>query len=279
MSVSPIGGVYRITVNRPGDRPMFYIGQAKDLKRRWIYHLSALRCKRHRNTHLQHAYAKYGESALSCQTILVCSPHNFCMYEQAILDSYPQDQVYNIHKTCVSTRLGVPQSESTRARIGVSNLGKKRTEETKARIGAAQAWKRTGDGRARMSVAQTGKKLSDETRRRISVAHTGRKMSPESIAKGQATRRAQAAIYGKPMNAMKGKKVSAEALANRAEARAKNAAIRGYSRSEQAIQNIAAANKRRAGILHTPEHRAKIGEASRRVWATKRAERHQGAMA
>ena len=60
MPTEKIVGVYAIVNAIDGKA---YIGSSTRLPRRWKEHLSDLRKGTHRNTHLQHAYTKYGADA------------------------------------------------------------------------------------------------------------------------------------------------------------------------------------------------------------------------
>lgn len=58
-------GIYGLAVARPDGSVSSYIGQAEDIEKRQIEHLTALRRGDHYNRHLQRAYDKYGEVSLS----------------------------------------------------------------------------------------------------------------------------------------------------------------------------------------------------------------------
>jgi group I intron endonuclease len=264
-------GIYKITVERQGAQPKYYIGQAINLNRRWVHHKSLLRRGTHRNQFLQKAFVKYGETSFVYEVLILCSPGELTEHEQRILDTYSPRQVYNVHKRCVSSRLGVRHSDETRAKIGAGNEGKKLlSEEARARISAAQAWKRTEEGRRRLSEAQLGKTHSAEARKKISLAQRGKKMSVASIAAGQATRKAKEAIYGPAFNALRGKRVGADVIAKRLASRAANAAANGFFFRPESREAIAIANRSRAGIAHSEEHKRKIGIASKAAWAKRK---------
>jgi len=98
-------GIYRIVVRRPNFSPKYYIGQSIHIVARRATHFRDLRRGSHKNEMLQRAFAKYGEKAFSFEILLVCqrTKETLSMYEQAVLDSYAADELYNICKICVDS--------------------------------------------------------------------------------------------------------------------------------------------------------------------------------
>lgn len=200
-------GIYRIVVARP-DGNRFYIGQAVNMAERGARHLARLRLGSHKNPKLQAALSKYGEAAFSFEPILICPRETpiLRMYEQAILDFYIQSfgaaAVYNVHRNCVSSRLGIPVSEETRAKMRATalaagrkpsafcieqsrkkNIGRKMTPEQIAiRTSKQSGVKRSQAHRDALSAANAGKIVSDETRARISASKKGKPASARMLA-------------------------------------------------------------------------------------------------
>lgn len=248
-------GIYRILVRRRSE-VRFYIGQASNIHVRWTTHLWRLRTGKHRNPALQAAFNKHGESHFSIEIVLLCAQEKavLTMYEQAVLDlqirQFGEQSVYNTHRQCVSSRLGVKISEQTRARMSLSqkgrvpspvaiekartvNLGRKLSSESIAKRTAKQRGRIVRpETRARHALSLIGIKRSPETCARISVGKKGWKPSLEHLAH---LRKLAAASIGKPRPAhvhealrlaKLGKKKSAEEIARRQATRAANQSAR-----------------------------------------------------
>jgi group I intron endonuclease len=161
-----------------------YIGQAKNIYRRWTSHRWELKRGTHGNIHLQRAYDKYGPSSFS-YIVLENQELNLDALEAQYLDKLDEECRMNLAGV---TGL-VPCSKETREKI---------------------------------SRVHKGKILTEETKKKISEAKTGRKQSSETIAKRAATLRglpkrkgfkwseeAKARAKGRPSN-RKGKRCSEE---------------------------------------------------------------------
>ena len=61
-----ISGIYKIVNLKNGK---FYIGSSKNIIRRWYFHKSALKNKRHHCIHLQRSWNKHGESSFRFEII------------------------------------------------------------------------------------------------------------------------------------------------------------------------------------------------------------------
>ena len=85
-------------------------------------------------------------------------------------------------------------SAKTIAKMSLAQKGKNVTTETKAKMSLAKKGKKhTAEHRANNSLAKKGKKHTTEHKANLSLAATGRKHSPETIAKREATKRANRA--------------------------------------------------------------------------------------
>ena len=113
-------GIYRI---RNLINNKVYIGQAKDIIERERKHRYALRAGNHDNSHLQHAYNKYGKNAFKFEAVLYCDIKELTKYEQLFVDSYKPSELYNIKIQCVDTTLGVTHSEESKKFMSELKMG------------------------------------------------------------------------------------------------------------------------------------------------------------
>jgi group I intron endonuclease len=178
-------GVYVIRNSVSGN---IYIGSSsRDICARFHEHRCSLRKNNHDNSHLQHAWNKYGEDNFTFSTLEECTPEQCIEREQWWMDFLKPE--YNIAPIAGSTR-GFRHTEETKWRLGEAKRGKKLTEETKQRMSEAKRGKKlTEETTQRMSQAQLGNKknlgksLSEETKAKLSVALRGREVSLETRAK------------------------------------------------------------------------------------------------
>lgn len=127
---------------------------------------------------------------------------------------------------------------------GGLGVGFKHTAETKA------LWSRQRQG------VNKGVPKSEEHRAKLSAANKGKKFTPE--------RAAQAAAQ---LDAVRHLALTPQALSRRGQSR------KGWKPPAECIAKGAAS---RRGLLHTPEHSAKIGRSVHTAWAYKRALRERG---
>lgn len=83
-------GIYAIH-NTVSDK--YYIGQSQDIDNRWIKHRSSLKNNRHENSHLQHAYNKYGQENFEYIVVEECDIQ--CLDEKEIMYIKKYDSYYN----------------------------------------------------------------------------------------------------------------------------------------------------------------------------------------
>jgi len=188
--------IYKITVE---GSDKIYIGSAKDYAKRMAHHLSELRGNRHRNSHLQRIYDKYGEDSLRFEIVEKCSIDDLLVREQVWIDKYDFASLINICPKAGNT-LGRFHSEETRKLIsenhhdtsgennpmyGMSgelspNWGKQHSDETRQKISKSlkgrQPWNK-GKKRPKHSERMSGeanhfygKEHTDETKQAISKA-------------------------------------------------------------------------------------------------------------
>lgn len=182
------GGIYEIVNTANGKR---YIGSAVDFKKRHREHFNALKRQKHRNSHLQSAWDKHGESVFQFLPMMtVEDPTKLTWWEQRFLEALKPE--YNISLSAVAPMMGRKHSSQTKIRMSTAqkgntnSLGSKRSPEVSAKLSVLRKGKLKGplsdDHRAAISAGNRGKKLSSETITKISESNKGQKRSPETCA-------------------------------------------------------------------------------------------------
>jgi len=173
-----ISGIYAITNTRNGK---IYIGSTINFENRWGHHRDDLRHGHHHNSHLQHAWNKYGEKAFEFGVLeYLDNLDELVKAEQFWMDIYREEnrELYNIGE-CAK----------------VPFRGQAHTEESIQR----------------MRAAQKGKNLSEEHKRKIGISSKGRKHSEEDIQKIREARRNQ---YPQPMQDHKQSKFTRQRISD-----------------------------------------------------------------
>lgn len=171
-------GIYKITNIANG---MFYIGSSVSLAKRIYIHRNQLNLGKHRNSHLQRAWDKYGESNFTFDVIERVTDKNCLLdVEQRWLDETKATEVgYNICKIAANRR-GVKASEETKLRMAESQRGKRHTPATRALMSKKKRGmkkpERTPEHRERLGAAHRGKIVSEETKAKLRAAWTRRKI-------------------------------------------------------------------------------------------------------
>lgn len=122
-------GIYKVTNLVTGD---FYIGSAKNIRKRWNVHKCLLRQNKHYNKHFQSVWNKYKEENFEFVTLITCPVEYLIKAEQWFIDSLKPH--YNKDVTAGS-RLGTKHSEEAKEKQRQAKLknpnrywvGKKRT--------------------------------------------------------------------------------------------------------------------------------------------------------
>jgi len=176
-SISQSAGVYVIT-NTVNDK--IYIGSTTNLRLRWQQHSSDLRLKRHRNSHLQRAYNKYGADAFRFDVLEYVMPLFVHTREQYWLNKLKPfgERGYNIARNTEASGFGLKRSAETRAKISASKIGNQN------RTGMHH----TAEAKEKNRLAHIGNIVLPETREKIRAGNIGKHLSAESIAKRVAKR-------------------------------------------------------------------------------------------
>jgi group I intron endonuclease len=171
-------GIYCIENTASGHR---YIGSAVNVANRFYEHRKHLRKGTHANSHLQHAWLKYGADAFQWTLVARCAPELLIAAEQQAIDRcvalHGRDRLYNICLVAQSA-LGVRRSLETRRRMSEAKRGKKHTAESCANMGASRRGKRRSpEAMAKTQAAHRGMKRSAECRAKMSAASARRDRS------------------------------------------------------------------------------------------------------
>lgn len=191
-------GVYTIRHIASGK---VYVGSSVDVSRRLKAHLSNLRNGKHRNSHLQRAWDKYGAKAFEFTFAEQTTREELIATEQRWIDSLEAANPLRGFNACpVAASVGsLPKSEEHRRKIGAAHKGKKRSQAAKDRMSAAMTGKKRAATSpahaAKLSAAKKGKPMSEAAKAKLSVAKTGIKTGPCSLARRAAISAAQIARH------------------------------------------------------------------------------------
>lgn len=199
-SIPSVPGIYTIRNTINGK---FYIGQAKNLYKRWGVHKSELRGGYHDNGHLQKAWNKYGESAFQFFVLEYCEVGQLTGYEQEYLNIWVgQSNCYNIARDAEVPSRGLIFSEEVRAKLSRAHKGRippnkgiPMSDEQKQKLsealsGEKNPWfgrKHSEKTKEKMRKAAMGKNNpffgkthSDEVKQEMRKRY--RKLSPDQVA-------------------------------------------------------------------------------------------------
>lgn len=155
-----VSGIYKI-VNKTNGK--YYVGRARNLKTRWVEHKTALKYKRHKNSHLQNAWDKYGKDNFE-YLIIEVTDSDFQVLkdtEQKYLDIARNEQDKTYNKNFSSDGIGYV-SDETKLKMSQYRQGKTYSEETKRRI---------SESKKGINNPNYGKPMSVEHRRKIGEAN------------------------------------------------------------------------------------------------------------
>lgn len=166
-------GIYHIKNLANG---MMYVGRACDWKKRQRQHRCSLSANKHQNTHLQHAWNKYGESYFEFRMIWEEQSDRLVELEGFILEElFDSGRLYNMHKSSDGGLRGMQMSDAAKAKLALSRAS---SDAVKAHIdrikapefhAAAVAAAATPEARAKAVATRTAnghKPFSDEVRQR-----------------------------------------------------------------------------------------------------------------
>jgi group I intron endonuclease len=183
-----LSGIYTITNKVNGK---LYIGSSNDMKGRLSSHKSCLKRNLHRNTHLQRAWNKYGESNFEFEILEECkeqylnSQENYWCYW---LNTHNRRFGYNIASILENT-FKIPKESYEKAvitrKLTAEKLGYWLTKETRDKISATNKGKpsafkdkkHSDENKKKLSEYRIGKPLSEDIKKKISKGHTGKKFS------------------------------------------------------------------------------------------------------
>ena len=277
-------GVYAI---RHKDSGRVYVGSAKDIHARWAGHVRDLERGRHGNSYLQNAWSRHGSDAFEFVIIETCDADERIVREQAHIDFYraaDRSCGFNISQMAgltipskegceriAASKLGLPRSPETRAKLSKAQRGKTLSPETCAKISASGLGKkrppRSPEWRAKQSAGKTGRKrgpYSEEHRARISAALTGRFIGRRMPQRSEDHRaKLSAAMTGKRHSHETRARIAAAKSNPSPETRAKiSAASKGRKLS---VETLVKRKNRKVSA----ETRAKMSESQRRIWLLK----------
>lgn len=213
-AILPASGIYAIVNTATGKR---YIGSACNIAARWRFHRSMLANNRHHSRKLQHSWTKHGAGVFEFSVIeYVADKSLLILREQVWIDYFESatDAGYNVLPTAGS-HFGVKQSEAHIASRVRAHQGAKRSIETRERIAAAARGRKQSPEQVANRIAHiVGKKQTREHIEKASIARIGRKNTPESIERMRAVVKTPEARANMSA-AAKGKKLSPESIAKR----------------------------------------------------------------
>ena len=247
-------GVYEI-LNASNGR--LYIGSSVDVKKRLRIHERELKNGSHGNSHLQHAWNKYGPEAFCFFQVEACRPPELLEKEQFWMDACRTHDRLHGYNICA---------------VAGNTLGRKHTDAAKRKMSAAMSGRKLSEEHKRkISESGKGRILSKETRAKMAESSRGRKLTDEQKAKISASSKGHKRWVGKrhteetkkKMALVKiGKKHSAVAKANMSEGQ------KGRRHPQETIEKmkVAKGGKRNPmyGRAHSAATKKKIGEARRR---------------
>lgn len=152
-------GIYKIT--SPENK--IYIGQAKDIKKRFKQYSKLQNCKG--QTKLYNSFIFYGVNNFKFEIIEECDRENLNNRERYYQDLYEVIGVNGLNcKLQNSDDKIIQHSEETKQKISESNKGKTHTEESKKKISISKSGE---------NHENYGKLFSIETKKKISESHFG----------------------------------------------------------------------------------------------------------
>lgn len=276
MAANTDTGIYEIVNLVSGKR---YVGSAVCLSRRKNQHWARLSRGRHHNRHLQASWNKHGPSTFVFRVLLLCPAGCLLLYEQLALIALRPE--YNLSPTAGST-FGIVLSTETRTKISATALGRVRTPDSIERGAAKLRGRKLPPERVQHLIGNShavGYKHTDEWKVANSARMTG--LPCPKSAKHRA--KLSAALKGIPHSAERRAKQAAAQVGRKysklrqmrprsPEETARIGAVisarqLGKPRKPETIEKMRAAA---AGRTHSNEHKKRISEAAKAMWAVSR---------
>jgi group I intron endonuclease len=144
-----------------------YVGQSKNIQKRWKTHMTELKNEKHRNKHLLNSFKIHGEDCFEFLVLEECEELELDAKEEEWINKFPKELVYNQNMHIVDLR-------------GKNNpfYGKTHNENSKKKM---SIWKREnfkGDKNPNF-----GKKWPFEKRVKNAFKHPGTKLSKKDVLK------------------------------------------------------------------------------------------------
>ena len=100
------------------------------MEKRRREHFNHFKTKTHKNPYFQKAFNKYGEEAFIFKILIYCEPFEMTRYEQALVDLYGKDNLYNLSLKCVTSTLGIAFTEEHKKKYQRLPKEKQKTKQT-----------------------------------------------------------------------------------------------------------------------------------------------------
>ena len=170
MSYKKITGIYMI---RCKINNKIYIGQSKNIEKRFSYHRSALNRNNHDNDLLQNDWNKYGQDYFEFNIIVECEEHKLNELEREYINEYKScDFGYNM--TFGKDENGAEiYTEETKKKMSEAKKSKHHTEETRKKISESKMGHEVREEtRKKISEAKMGYNHTEETKKKMSKNHS-----------------------------------------------------------------------------------------------------------
>lgn len=209
-----ICGIYEITCAGNGKR---YIGSSVSIAARWSRHIRELKKTRHANPKLQHAWAKYGESAFTFVVLMEC-PRNELLFWESWFIQEAAPNSFNIAKDALAPMMGRTHTAETRAKMSASSPRRTPTQAERDNLRVKAIGRPANDNqRAAVSASNRTRQVTEATRKAMSKANIGRVKSDAERANISAALRARFAdplVRAQMAESLRGRKLTAEHKAN-----------------------------------------------------------------
>lgn len=243
---TPVSGIYIILNTKDGK---VYIGQAQSIRRRWGDHKSDLNRGKHRNTHLQRAWNKYGVTAFKFQILEYCPVEQLDEREKHHIAIYKgRGLAYNTSNGGQGTSGVIPNAE-TRQKLSDARKGEKNHNFGK-----------TFSAEHRQKLSDSHKNPSPEIRQKMINSHKGKIPPNKGKPMSEGQRLKMAEIWKLRPHPMLGKHCSEETRQkiSKAKTNPDNETRRKISIA------LSGSNNPMFGKCFTAEHRQKISDAGKR---------------